>query len=563
MFPKNWREAANVARQNRSDGTYRASPARKIDGRPPTVLRASSNRQVDERFSDTTYRNRADSLFCYKMAFNGDGPHAKRQRTDAESANNRTFNTSTDEPRRKRPDETKPNHVLLFTIINPMYPITVDVLHTICQSSGQVLRIVIFKKNGVQAMVEFDNIESAIRAKDTLNGADIYSGCCTLKIDFAKPEKLNVHKNDSESWDYTVSLVKENTNGRSQPLLQEPHYGSRPQPYNPFPSDPHRFDELSGGAIAPGGFPPHDAPPFGPGAVAAAAAADVFRKGGAAPPAAAGADFRAAGEAPRANPFQQPGAVLMVYGLDPLRTNADKLFNLMCLYGNVARIKFLKSKEGTAMVQMGDSVAVERCVQNLNNVAVGLTGAAPLLNHHHKENQENTTDTQAKEHKLQLAFSKQPYLSEVTNPYPLPDKSPSYKEYLNNKNNRFMNPAMASKNRIQPPSKILHFFNTPPQVTETELIQVFKDYDVTPPKAVKLFPMKSERSSSGLLEFETTTEAVAAVMACNHAAIESPGTKFPFIMKLCFSSSRSMTIRNGDNNANGSAKMDDQKPGSN
>ncbi|CAH1125133.1 unnamed protein product [Ceutorhynchus assimilis] len=498
------------------------------------------------------------------MAFNGDGPHAKRQRTDNDTANNRqSFNANTEEPRRKRPEESKPNHVLLFTIINPMYPITVDVLHTICQSSGQVLRIVIFKKNGVQAMVEFDSVEAAMRAKESLNGADIYSGCCTLKIDFAKPEKLNVHKNDSESWDYTISLVKENTNGRPQPLLQEPHYGSRPQPYSkyPYPSDPHRFEELSSAAIAPGGYP-HDAPPFGPGAVAAAAA-DVFRKsGGAPPPAAAAPDFRAAaGEPPRPNPFQQPGAVLMVYGLDPLRTNADKLFNLMCLYGNVARIKFLKSKEGTAMVQMGDSVAVERCVQNLNNVIVGLTGAAPLLNHHHKDIKEEI-EAQLKEHKLQLAFSKQPYLSEVTNPYPLPDKSPSYKEYLNNKNNRFMNPTMASKNRIQPPSKILHFFNTPPQVTEAELIQVFKDYDVVPPKAVKLFPMKSERSSSGLLEFETTTEAVAAVMACNHAAIESPGTKFPFIMKLCFSSSRSMTIRNGDN-ANGSTPAKDDAKGPN
>lgn len=31
-----------------------------------------------------------------------------------------------DEPRRKRQEDvTKPNHVLLFTIINPMYPITV------------------------------------------------------------------------------------------------------------------------------------------------------------------------------------------------------------------------------------------------------------------------------------------------------------------------------------------------------------------------------------------------------------------------------------------------------
>ncbi|KAJ3666659.1 hypothetical protein Zmor_002094 [Zophobas morio] len=202
------------------------------------------------------------------MAFNGDGPHTKRQRTETDSTNNRghTGNyTTAEEPRRKRQDESKPNHVLLFTIINPMYPITVDVLHTICQASGQVLRIVIFKKNGVQAMAgfylllvhchfgsvqtltqfSFLNIvvpemgadvcydlvikviiapfgykkisfpscsgclvESAVRAKETLNGADIYSGCCTLKIDFAKPEKLNVHKNDSESWDYTVSMSK-------------------------------------------------------------------------------------------------------------------------------------------------------------------------------------------------------------------------------------------------------------------------------------------------------------------------------------------------------------------
>lgn len=34
------------------------------------------------------------------------------------------YNT-TEEPRRKRQDDAKPNHILLFTIINPMYPITV------------------------------------------------------------------------------------------------------------------------------------------------------------------------------------------------------------------------------------------------------------------------------------------------------------------------------------------------------------------------------------------------------------------------------------------------------
>ncbi|XP_061392588.1 heterogeneous nuclear ribonucleoprotein L-like [Musca vetustissima] len=95
------------------------------------------------------------------------------------------------------------------------------------------MRIVIFKKNGVQAMVEFDSLDSAARAKENLNGADIYSGCCTLKIDFAKPEKLNVYKNEPEtSWDYTLATaVKEITNGRS-PLLQEPLYGTRAQQYS-------------------------------------------------------------------------------------------------------------------------------------------------------------------------------------------------------------------------------------------------------------------------------------------------------------------------------------------
>lgn len=102
-----------------------------------------------------------------------------------------------------------------------------DVLYTICNNCGPVQRIVIFRKNGVQAMVEypfwwvqnlgvwlltwkqdsflvvdldnlvfsglflnslftFDSVQSAQRAKASLNGADIYSGCCTLKIEYAK-----------------------------------------------------------------------------------------------------------------------------------------------------------------------------------------------------------------------------------------------------------------------------------------------------------------------------------------------------------------------------------------
>lgn len=111
-------------------------------------------------------------------------------------------------------------------------------------------------------------------------------------------------------------------------------------------------------------------------------------------------------------PTSAQGSVMMVYGLQPDKVNTDKLFNLFCLYGNVTKVKFLKTKEGCAMIQMGDSIAVERCLQNLNNVTIGTEG------------------------KLQLGFSKQAFLADVTNPYILPDKTASFKDFTGSKNNR-------------------------------------------------------------------------------------------------------------------------------
>lgn len=86
---------------------------------------------------------------------------------------------------------------------------------------------------------------------------------------------------------------------------------------------------------------------------------------------------------------------------------------------------------------------------------------------------------------------------------------------------RFLNPAMANKNRIQPPSKIVHFFNTPPDLTEETVNRVFIERGIEAPTTIKLFPLKSERSSSGLIEFSSVGIAVAAIMECNHTALEN------------------------------------------
>lgn len=70
--------------------------------------------------------------------------------------------------------------------------------------------------------------------------------------------------------------------------------------------------------------------------------------------------------------------------------------------------------------------------------------------------------------------------------------------------------------------QILHFFNTPPGLAEEQLLQLFNEKEV-PPTAVRMFPLKTERSSSGLIEFANVADAVLAIMKCNHIPIESKG----------------------------------------
>lgn len=437
------------------------------------------------------------------------------------------FNYSTSQKIQRPGGEEKPNKVLLFTVLNPQYPITVDVMHTICSPSGQVLRIVIFKKNGVQCMVEFETVDAARRAKQALNGADIYSGCCTLKIDYAKPTRLNVVRNDSESWDYTnPNLGKEAGGGpKSQPLLADPRYTSGPTPYAQ-PEPPPRRGPMGGPggqggyamdcSMQDGGFDPYGRPERGPYPPPVNNDRGYLQEPFVSPPDRFGPPRSGPGfqesNGPGINPgMLQQGSVLMVYGLCMERMNCQKLFNLFCLYGNVVRVKFLKSKEGSAMVQLGDNASCERAMKNLNNSF--FFG-----------------------NKMQLGYSKQAFLQDVPNPHDLTDGTPSFMDFMGNRNNRFTTPEAAQKNRIQPPAKVLHYFNAPPTVSEEQLISIFSSGQVKPPVKIKQFPSKTERSSTGLLEWDNKSDALEALVCGNHAQIPNPNGKNPYIFKLCFSS---------------------------
>ena len=91
---------------------------------------------------------------------------------------------------------------------------------------------------------------------------------------------------------------------------------------------------------------------------------------------------------------------------------------------------------------------------------------------------------------LYIRFSKQAFLQDVPNPHELKDGTPSFKDFMGNRNNRFTNPEAAAKNRIQPPSKCLYYFNAPPKITEEEIKKVFEEAGAKEPGKVKQFPSK-------------------------------------------------------------------------
>ncbi|KAK1333139.1 hypothetical protein QTO34_006676 [Cnephaeus nilssonii] len=358
------------------------------------------------------------------------------------------FNYSTSK-RITRPGNTDDpsggNKVLLLSIQNPLYPITVISL--------------------IELM--FESVLCAQKAKAALNGADIYAGCCTLKIEYARPTRLNVIRNDNDSWDYTKPYLgrRDRGKGRQRQAILGEHpssfrhdgYGSH-GPLLPLPSR-YRMGSRDTPELVAYPLPQ---------------ASSSYMHGG--------------------NPS---GSVVMVSGLHPLKMNCSRVFNLFCLYGNIEKVKFMKTIPGTALVEMGDEYAVERAVTHLNNVK--LFGK-----------------------RLNVCVSKQHSVvpSQI---FELEDGTSSYKDFAMSKNNRFTSAGQASKNIIQPPSCVLHYYNVPLCVTEETFTKLCNDHEVLTFIKYKVFDAKpSAKTLSGLLEWECKTDAVEALTALNHYQIRVP-----------------------------------------
>lgn len=217
-----------------------------------------------------------------------------------------------------RGDE-EPNRILLVTIHHMLYPITVEVLHQVFSPHGYVEKIVTFQKSaGFQALIQFQSRQSAVSARNALQGRNIYDGCCQLDIQFSNLEELQVNYNNERSRDFTNPSLPAEQKGRPS---SQPGYGD-----------------------AGVGYPQMNN---------AAAIAAAF--GGGLPPGISGTNDR---------------CTILASNLNPDRIDEDKLFNLFSLYGNIVRIKLLRNKPDHALVQMGDGFQAELAVHFLKGATL-------------------------------------------------------------------------------------------------------------------------------------------------------------------------------------------------
>ncbi|CAH1446126.1 unnamed protein product [Lactuca virosa] len=213
----------------------------------------------------------------------------------------------------------EPNRILLVTIHHMLYPITVEVLQQVFSPHGYVEKIVTFQKSaGFQALIQFQSRQSAISARNSLQGRNIYDGCCQLDIQFSNLDELQVNYNNDRSRDFTNPSLPSEQKGRPS---SQPGYGDAGV----------GFPQMNNGAAIAAAF------------------------GGGLPPGISGTNDR---------------CTVLASNLNPDRIDENKLFNLFSLYGNIARIKLLRNKPDHALIQMGDGFQSELAVHFLKGATL-------------------------------------------------------------------------------------------------------------------------------------------------------------------------------------------------
>ncbi|XP_063361186.1 polypyrimidine tract-binding protein 2 isoform X4 [Cydia amplana] len=359
-----------------------------------------------------------------------------------------------------------PNTVLRVIIEHMLYPIVLDVLYSIFQRYGKVLKIVTFtKNNSFQALIQYPDTVSAQTAKTALDGQNIYNGCCTLRIDYSKMTCLNVKYNNDKSRDYTNPTLPSG-DGDAHQLLTSELMPLRARVALALAS------RMSGGVLAPPflGLGSGLASPYGVGV------------GGVGLPAFGALTLTPASPALRAlaAPPLPLATVLLVSNLNEEMVTPDALFTLFGVYGDVQRVKILYNKKDSALIQMAEPHQAHLALTHMDKLRVFGKAMRVMLSKHQT---------------VQLPKEGQPDAG-LTRDY---SQSPLH---------RFKKPGSKNYQNIYPPSATLHLSNIPATVSEEDIKEAFTKRGFTI-KAFKFFPKDRKMA---LVQLPSIDDAVAALI---------------------------------------------------
>ncbi|UJR13752.1 hypothetical protein I4U23_000762 [Adineta vaga] len=405
-----------------------------------------------------------------------------------------------------------PNCVLRLTIINMLYPVTIDVLHQIFSKFGTVLKIITFTKNEkFQALIQLKDPNAATQAKVQLHGQNIYNGCCTLQIEYSKLFSLTVKYNNDKSRDYTNPTLPSNEGNMSQqPELERMHSNSGLLPLQRSTSnDDYRYDYYNASAAIRG------RPPSTSGmAQGYDMSANTSHLMSSLPPASAAYNpMVGASASPYGHPYgsnhpppppppqsmhglppghlqahqqQNPhmmsvqnGPVILVSNLNEDMTTPESLFTLFGVYGDVHRVKILFNKKDSALIQFATPQQAAVAHQNLDHVT--MFGKS-----------------------IRVSFSKHQFVQ-------MPKDGSSdmglTKDFTNSPLHRFKKPGSKNYNNIFPPGTVLHLSNIPTETGEDEIQNIFSQYGT-----IKRFKFFEKDRKMALIEMDTIEQAIAALI---------------------------------------------------
>lgn len=307
-----------------------------------------------------------------------------------------------------------PNVVLMVSVQNMRLPVTLDNIHQVFRTFGDVLRIVTFEKGTFKALIEYANLTSAMSAKEQLEGKDMFQGCCTLNITYSSTQPpLRVVANNERARDFSQGVGAT----PAAPTPTPSFYGQQQQQqqYDPyggqFPAQPPSF---------PGGF------------------SDPYPGGAPAPPS------HSSGGA---------GCCVLVNGLVPDQTTCDHLFTLFGVFGDVMRVKILWNKKETALVQFSNPNGAQQAIRNLDKCE--LFGA-----------------------QISVIPSKNPTISLPPANSKFEDSGSLTKSFEESKLHRFKKAGSRNEKHICAPGCALHLSNLPEGCSEEELLDLFSAAEV-------------------------------------------------------------------------------------